>query len=125
MSGEVVGFYNAAGVPSVDSFALTLLIDMGIPGFLFYFGMIAFGLWATVRSYLSSWTARGAIAGPLACSLLAYGFYRFYLSQTENQTLFYVLVGFTLWLIASARSQRTSVQPSSAERTHLERPTLA
>ena len=33
MSGEVVGFYNAAGVPSVDSFALTLLIDMGIPGF--------------------------------------------------------------------------------------------
>ncbi len=68
MSGDVIGYYTAGGIPSVDSYILTLLVETGIPGFLFFFGIIACGIWVGLRVYLSDDNEYSAMGGPIACS---------------------------------------------------------
>ena len=103
-AGNVVGYLNASGDPTVDSFALAVLVESGIPGFVFYFGMIAVGIWFGAREYLANPTRSGAMAGALACSLIAYGVYRVNLAQRENQLLFFIIMGMLMWL-ANARKR--------------------
>jgi O-antigen ligase len=112
-SGWVVGYMSRSGEPTIDSFALAMLVETGIPGFVFYFGMIIVGIWCGVREYLTNPTRSGAIAGSLACSLIAYGVYRLYLSQRENQLLFFVIVGMLIWLM-NARSRSLAQQEAQA-----------
>ena len=114
-SGTIVGYFNANGDTTIDSFALAVLVENGIPGFVFFFGMIVVGIWFGAREYLTNLTRSGEIAGSLACSLIAYGIYRINLAQRENQLLFFVIIGMLMWLMnarASAAKERS--QPSSA-----------
>ena len=101
MSGDVIGYYTAGGIPSVDSYILTLLVETGIPGFLFFFGIIACGIWVGLRVYLSDDNEYSAMGGPIACTMLGYAIYRTALSQRENNTLIFLLIGLIFVLRAS------------------------
>ena len=93
MSGMVIGFYYpGATTPTVDSYVLSLLADVGIPGTLFFFGAIAFSVWTAGRRYIVDLSDTGAVAGALGCSALGFGVYRITLSQQENIFLFFVIV---------------------------------
>lgn len=94
MAGELVGYYIPGNpIPSVDSYVITLLVEHGVPGLLLFFGMIACGVWIGVRIYLTYKSEWASVAGPIACSLIAFAVYRMALSQQENHTLFFLLVG--------------------------------
>jgi O-antigen ligase len=95
-SGDLIGFAAETGVPSVDSYPITLLVEQGVPGFLLFFAMVAVGIWIGVRIYLTNTEKIAEIAGPLACSLVAFGIYRLVLSQRENHTLFFLMIGLLL-----------------------------
>lgn len=104
-SGDVIGFHNPGGQVSVDSYVLTLLVDFGIPGFLLFFSMIVIGIWIGVRLYLTDADRRAALGGPIACSLIAFAYYRVALSQTENHTLMFLIIGlvFAIWKLSFDR----------------------
>ena len=93
-SGRVIGGTQASGIPSVDSYALTALVDFGIPGFVFFFGMGVIGWFSEpsaispIRRCRESGWRRGVFARPFT-------FYRFYLSQWENHLPFFLLVACT------------------------------
>ena len=72
-------------------------------------GIILFAMWACARIYLRDLDKRAALGGPLACSFLAFGFYRLALSQRENQTLFFLLVGLTFIFVKLA-SERAALR---------------
>ena len=91
-AGDVIGFMSG-NFTSVDSYVLTLLVEVGVPGFMFFFGMIACGIWIGLRQYLTNPNRWAALGGPIACSLIAFAVYRLALSQRENHTLFFLLVG--------------------------------
>jgi hypothetical protein len=105
-SGNVIGYIQASGIPSVDSYALTVLVDFGIPGFVFFFGMGVVGLIFGAFRYLTDPTVQGELAGAVACSLGAFTFYRFYLSQWENHLPFFLLVACMMWLLHAAAERR-------------------
>ena len=111
MGGEVVGFYTASAISSVDSYVISLLVESGVPSLVFFAGMVLIGIWFGVRRYLASPTLQGAIAGSLACCLLSFGIYRIYLSQRESHTLFYVIVGLVIWLTNSEKRQGLATKP--------------
>ena len=94
--------YTPGGFLTLDSYVLTLLVETGIPGLLFFAGIILFAMWACARIYLRDLDKRAALGGPLACSFLAFGVYRLALSQRENQTLFFLLVGLTFIFVKLA-----------------------
>lgn len=95
-SGDLIGFAAETGVPSVDSYVITLLVEQGVPSLLLFFGMIGFGFLIAVRIYLTDPDPSAEIAGALACSLAAFGIYRLVLSQKENHTLLFLLIGLIL-----------------------------
>jgi O-antigen ligase len=93
-SGELIGYYNPGNpIPSVDSYLISLLVEQGVTGFLLFFGMIAFGVWTGIRLYTRNLDDRAAVGGAIACSLVAFGVYRLALSQTENHTLMFLIIG--------------------------------
>jgi len=105
MAGEVINYHQPGGLLTVDSYVLTLLVDTGFPGLLLFAGVLSMAIWMCVRLYLRDEDRRAAFAGPLACSILAFAFYRLVLSQQENHTLFLVLVGAAFVLARSARER--------------------
>jgi|SRR5579871_1163084 len=94
MAAEVIGFLTPGGTtPTLDTYILTLLVEVGVPGFLVFFGMIACGIWIGLRQYLTNKDRWAALGGPIACSLIAFAIYRMTLSQRENHTLFFLVIG--------------------------------
>ena len=77
---------------SVDSYVISLLLETGIPGLLFFAGMLLISVWYGLRSYLSDFSESGAAAGAVACSFVAYTVYRLALSQKENHMLVFSLL---------------------------------
>jgi len=107
-SGQIIDFQEPGGLVSVDSYVLSVLVENGLPGLLFFAGIVAFPLRLCARIYLHYPDEPAALGGPLACSFLAFGIYRFFLSERENQTLFYLLVGVALVFAKQAFERATS-----------------
>ena len=58
-SGTIIGYGVESGMPSVDSYVITLLVENGVPGCLLFFGAIAIAIWIGLRVYLSDRDPRG------------------------------------------------------------------
>jgi O-antigen ligase len=78
---------------SLDSYMLTLLLETGVPGFVFFAGLLLLPIWYCLRNFLSDVSESGALAGALACSFIAFATNRLVLSQRENHILFFSLLG--------------------------------
>jgi len=89
----LIAYHLQDGVGSVDSYIITLLVDMGVPGVLLFFSMIAIAIWTAAYIYLTDADKRAAICGPIACCLIAFAVYRTALSQVENHNLFFIFIG--------------------------------
>ena len=91
--GDVIGYFSpGSSFPTVDSYVLSLLVENGVPGFLFFFGIIAFSVWVGGRQYVSGPGRLTALSGCIACSLVGFGVNRLVLSQRESHTIFFILV---------------------------------
>jgi O-antigen ligase len=77
---------------SIDSYVLSLLLETGIPGLIFFTGLLLAPIWYGLRRYLCDASAGGAAAGAVACSFVAFTSNRLVLSQKENQMLIFSLL---------------------------------
>ncbi len=120
-AGDVIGFLTPGGTPTVDSYIISLLVEVGVPGFLFFAGIVVIGIWLSLKLYLGDPDSRAAIGAPLACSLIAFGVYRLVLSQRENHVLFFLIIGlvFAAWKLGRDRAAARSlqIQPGLHERS--------
>jgi hypothetical protein len=94
--GFVTGGFDIGS--SIDSYVISLLVETGVPGFLFFTGMVCLPIWYGVRAYLTDLSESGALAGTLACSFIAFTFYRLALSERENHFLMFTLLGMVVML---------------------------
>ena len=77
---------------SIDSYFLSLILETGVPGLVFFSGLLVLPIWYGVRNYLSDMSESGAVAGALACSFVAFFANRLVLSQRENHMLIFSLL---------------------------------
>jgi hypothetical protein len=100
-AGDVIGNFlgaNAGGIASVDSWLVSSLVETGVPGFVFFFGMAIFGAWRGMRLFLFEASKEAAAAGALASSLMAFVAQRFVLSQRESFTTIFVIIACIIFL---------------------------
>jgi hypothetical protein len=128
LGADVIGFYTPSGVPSVDSYVLSLLVETGVPGLIFFVGMIGYGLWVNAKLYLTDLSDLASFGGPLASSILAFSVYRLGLSLRESHTLFFLVIGLTFIILHFARksdviAQRTSLRGCGSSQSGVLLPT--
>jgi O-Antigen ligase len=105
LGGATIGWFSPGGQASIDSYLLAIVVETGIPGALCFFGMIVVAGVVMAKVYLTDDDPAAAVAGPLACTFLAYGVYRLFLAELDNQTLFFILLAMT-FNVAQASSRR-------------------
>ena len=88
------GFAVAGDVisSSIDTYVLSLFLETGLPGLVFFGGLVLLPIWYGVRNFVSDMSESGAVAGALACSFIAFATNRLVLSERENHMLFFSLV---------------------------------
>jgi O-antigen ligase len=78
---------------SIDSYLISLLLETGVPGLVFFIGICCLPIWFGIRNYIYDLSEFGAVAGALACSFIAFALYRLVLSQRENNMFQFFLLG--------------------------------
>ena len=86
MGGAIIQDYT------IDSYMLSLVLETGVPGLLFFVGFLILPIWYGLRNYIFDMTEHGALAGALACSFVAFTENRLVLSQKENHMLIFSLL---------------------------------
>jgi O-Antigen ligase len=120
------GFVNGGYVihNSIDSYVLSLLIETGIPGLVFFVGLVLLPIWYGLRNCLSDMSESGAVGGALACSFIAFATNRLVLSQRENHMLIFSLLAIVVVMnYHYARKQapeRATYRPPRKARLHAE-----
>lgn len=109
---------------SIDSYVLSLLLETGIPGLVFFVGLLLLPIWYGLRNFLFDMSESGALAGALACSFIAFANNRLVLSERENHMLFFSLLAIAVVMnYQSARkqvSERVDHQAPQRVHPHLE-----
>src|ERR1700722_856362 len=86
------------GLGGIDSYILSLVVETGIPGLVFFVGLLVLPVWYGLRNYLSDMSETGALAGALACSFIGFIMNRLVLSQKENHMLVFSLLAVVIVL---------------------------
>jgi O-antigen ligase len=105
-----------------DSYILSLLLETGVPGLIFFVGLLVLPVWYGLRNYLSDMSESGALGGALACSFVGFIMNRLVLSQKENHMLIFSLLALVIVLnYEHARNRvprRLSHKPSRNSYNH-------
>lgn len=91
LGGDIIGMGQ-------DSYILSLVLETGILGLVFFVGLLLLPVWYGLRNYLSDMTESGALAGALACSFVGFFMNRLVLSQKENHMLVFSLLAIVIVL---------------------------
>src|SRR6185437_5105978 len=79
-----------------DSYMLSLVLETGVLGLVFFVGLLLLPVWYGLRNYLSDMSESGALAGALACSFIGFIMNRLVLSQKENHMLIFSLLAIVI-----------------------------
>lgn len=110
-SGYVLGFFAPDGTLTVDNHYLTTLLDLGIPGAVGLYGMFVVAAVLGVRTFLTTGDRENELAGPLGVTCLNFVVMKSVLSQEQNHSLFFLLLGMAAALWAR---ERKLVDPDNA-----------
>jgi O-Antigen ligase len=107
-SGELVGYVDAAGRLSLDSYFITILMDFGILGAIVYFGMFIMAIFKAAKVGLETDDEEIALMIPLGIMLMVFLIIKGVLSQEDNHTLMFIALGATVALYHRATSKPQS-----------------
>lgn len=94
MGGAALNYRQPGGALSVDSYIITALLDFGIVGAVTFFGMVVAGILLALRIARTGGDEeiRG-VGMAAAAALITFLVIRFVLSQDDNHTLFFMILG--------------------------------
>ncbi len=104
-SGDVLGYRLPGGMLTVDSYIITLVLDYGIIGLALFAALL---IYATAKMLQIAWrnpTGELSIALPLGCALAVIIQIRLVLSQPDNISLIFMMLGMAAAVAWLARKQ--------------------
>jgi O-antigen ligase len=101
------------GLGQIDSYILSLVVETGVVGLVFFLGLLVLPVWYGLRNYLSDMSESGALAGALACSFIGFIMNRLVLSQKENHMLIFSLLALVIVLNYERARQRAPQRPAN------------
>lgn len=102
--GARLGYVNAGGQGTIDSYLLSIILDYGMVGFICFYGLIIGGIAAAVKLALSRDDRYSSLGIPIALFMLALLLIRFVLSNEFNLPLMFMMLGAIVGLKAYNRT---------------------
>jgi hypothetical protein len=92
--GEALGFTNAAGEITIDSYWLGVLLEIGVVGFIVYFGLMLRGAYTAANTVVNK-GQRGEfnLLLPMAVSLINFVIVKSAFTQDNNHPLIFMMLG--------------------------------
>jgi hypothetical protein len=116
-AGAVLGYTNADGIPTVDSYYINLLLDSGVLGFAVYLAFFLGSAWLAAREAVRAPGDRELrLLMPLSVTLVGFIVVKGVLSQDANHPLVYFYAGAIAALIhrSRARERQQAAEAASA-----------
>jgi O-antigen ligase len=113
-SGSVLQFRSPSGVPTVDSYYLTVLLELGILGFILYFFIFLRASWTGVRTLVTGTVDQETLMLiPLSVCLVNFVIVKSVFSQDANHPLVFMMLGAIVALAYRSKmaAAATSVPP--------------
>jgi O-Antigen ligase len=114
-AGDVLGYTNLDGIPTVDSYYINLLLDTGILGFAIYLAFFLGSAWLAAREVMRVPGERELrMLMPLSVTLVGFVVVKGVLSQDANHPLVYFFVGAIAALIHRSRARQRELAADGA-----------
>jgi len=104
--GEVLGFTNPAGVMTIDTYWLAIALEVGVLGFVFYYGIFVAQSIYGAKAILHARTREEKFLVPLVIVMIQFLIIKAIFSQMENHPLVFALLGVMTALIYRIRKGR-------------------
>lgn len=114
-AGDALGYANAAGVVTIDTYYLAVTLEFGVIGFFIYYAIFVSGTAHLVRRVGRALSDEEMLIGPIGIALLNFLVIKSIFSQQENHALVFVMLGIATalcWRIdqsSKARAQAGAV----------------
>lgn len=106
--GVTLGYVNQAGVGTIDSYFLVILLEYGIAGFLIFFGLFLVAIWKAARALVAPGpTGEASLLIPLIIALTNWVIIKSIFAQPDNHPLIFAMLGMMTALIWRVRVQST------------------
>ncbi len=94
-AGRALGFVDASGFGTIDTYYLWIVLEYGVIGFLVYYGMMLFAVYTAGKSALSPQPLKSenALLIPIAVTLLNFIVIKSVFSQEDNHPIIFMLLG--------------------------------
>ena len=115
MGAEQLGFRNAAGVLTIDTYYLAIGLDYGVLGFLIYYCAFLLAAGKSTQAALTFETSDHDIAllAPIAISLVNYIVIKSVFSNEENHPLVFIMAGMALAMMSRIQRQAKPAERSA------------
>lgn len=109
----VLGFTNLGGVLTIDSYWLSVLLEIGLVGFLVFYGLMLRGSFTAARMVVTVGN-RGELGLllPLAVALLNFVIVKMVFSQEANHPLIFMMLGAVVGLNYRAKQHLETASPA-------------
>jgi hypothetical protein len=114
-AAETLGYTNAAGMLTIDSYPLRVALEYGVLGLAVWFLLLGIGLLSSFKGALLAGTARESrLFIPLTVAILSYMLMKINFAQEDNQPLIYAILGMVTALGCRERLMGTGNNPKSS-----------
>jgi O-antigen ligase len=104
---RTLGFTNGDGVLTIDSYYLNILLEVGILGFILYYGMFGRAIWTGAKTVVQSPQSREIdLLIPLSVSLAGFIVVKSVFSQEANHPLVFMMLAAVVALAYRAKIER-------------------
>lgn len=119
LGAETLGFRSPSGVLTIDSYVLTLILELGIVGFVSLMGMIVLTMVVGIRVSLQPGEGPIYLGAAVALSLTGFLVTKLVLSQAETHVLVFVMMALVLVV---RRQTQSAAAPVGAQATEIKAP---
>lgn len=103
--GATLGFRSPSGILTIDSYYISVLLELGVVGFLIYYGLLLRAIWVASKVASTSRDhAETDLLMPLAVSLITFFIVKSVLSQDANHPLVFMMLGAVVALTYRAKT---------------------
>lgn len=110
---EALGYRSANGLLTIDTYLLSIVLDYGIVGFVFFYGAIAMAAfyalrWALAHAEFKATSLESSEVNylfPLGVMLVQFYVIKTVLSQEENHSILFLMLGAVIALLARYRDK--------------------
>ena len=116
--------YHPYDITTIDNYYLCVMLEVGIAGFIFYYGMLALSIYYSAKTIWKrkSLAGEAGLLAPIAIALTIFFIEKSVFSEQDNHPLVFMLMGMIAALVARSRREENAGAAKPAQAPALSGP---